>query len=62
MLPSITSEASAGVESVKVFDRTCDAVVRYTCKREKIIAATFHASHTVMRRSSALPRSIQAVH
>lgn len=34
-----------GVESVKVFDRTCDAVVRYTCKREKIIAALSRFSY-----------------
>lgn len=28
-----------GVSSVKVFDRTCDVVIRYTCGRDAVIAA-----------------------
>ena len=35
-----------GVTDVKVFDRTCDAIIRYTCPRARIIAALSKFSYS----------------
>ncbi len=42
-----------GVENVKVYDRTCDAVIRYSCAREKVIEAL--ADFSYEENSSLLP-------
>lgn len=35
-----------GVTDVKVFDRTCDVIIRYTCTRERVIAALAKFSYS----------------
>ena len=38
--------AVSGVKRVQVFDRTCDAVITYSCPRAEIISALSHFSFT----------------
>ena len=42
-----------GIENVKVYDRTCDAIIRYSCKRETVIEALSGFSYE--ENSSFLP-------
>lgn len=44
-----------GVTDVKVFDRTCDAVIRYTCPRGRVISALAKFSFRDERHAVLVP-------
>lgn len=44
-----------GVTDVKVFDRTCDAIIRYTCPRAKVIDALARFSFTDEKSIALVP-------
>ena len=47
--------AVSGVKRVQVFDRTCDAVITYSCPRAEIISALSHFSFTDEKNISLVP-------
>ena len=47
--------AVSGVKRVQVFDRTCDAVIAYSCPRAEIISALSHFSFTDEKNISLVP-------